>query len=329
MSKTILVTGGAGYIGSHVCKALRKKGYEPIVYDNLCSGNASAVKWGSFVEGDIRNREKLSETIKKFKPEAIMHFAALIQVAQSVSDPSLYYNNNVYGSFCLLEEARLHDIQHMVFSSTAAVYGLPEVSPITESTKKAPINPYGRTKLMMEEMIADYSKAYGLNAAILRYFNAAGADPEGETGTAYKVDSHIIPLLMSVASDQLDSIKIYGTDYPTPDGTAIRDYIHVTDLADAHILALEHLMEGRGSVTLNLGTTKGYSVADVVATARKVTGKTIPSINVERRAGDPSVLIADATQARGIFHWNPKLSDLEEIIKTAWNWKQKQLSFRN
>ncbi|HAJ89660.1 MAG TPA: UDP-glucose 4-epimerase GalE [Rhodospirillaceae bacterium] len=324
MTENILVTGGAGYIGSHVCKALHQHGYTPVVFDNLCSGNKEAVKWGPFIHGDIRDREALSKVIQDYKPKAIMHFAALIQVGESVSNPSIYYHNNVYGSFCLLEEARQHGIKHMVFSSTAAVYGLPDVSPIAEGTPKDPINPYGRTKLMMEDMIRDYSQAYGLGFAILRYFNAAGADPEGETGTAYKVDSHIIPLLMRVASNLMDQIKIFGTDYATPDGTAIRDYIHVTDLAEAHILALEHILAGKENVTLNIGTNSGKSVLDVVNIARSVTGHDIPALITDRREGDPPILVADARDAGRILNWVPCYSDLETIIKTAWLWRQKQ-----
>ena len=324
MQKSILVTGGAGYIGSHVCKALKKYGYNPIAYDNLCSGNRSAVKWGPFIEGDIRDQNTLSEVILKYYPMAIMHFAALIQVAESVKNPSLFYNNNVYGSFCLLETARQHNIKNMIFSSTAAVYGLPNISPISEDVIKKPINPYGQTKLMMEQMIYDYSKAYGLNYAVLRYFNAAGADPEGEIGTAYKVDTHIIPLLMRVAGNLTEQIKVFGTDYDTPDGTAIRDYIHVTDLAEAHILALEHIISGKESIILNIGTNKGLSVSDVIKTVRYVTGHAIPEFLGDRRLGDPPILIADATKAKDILNWAPKYSDIETIIKTAWGWNQTQ-----
>lgn len=324
MQKNILVTGGAGYIGSHVCKALKQHGYTPVVYDNLCSGNRSAVKWGPFVEGDIRDQALLSETISKYNPVAIMHFAALIQVGESVANPSLYYNNNVYGSFCLLEAAREHHIKHMVFSSTAAVYGLPETSPIPEDTVKKPINPYGQTKLMMEQMIYDYAVAYGLNYGVLRYFNAAGADPEGEAGTAYKVDTHIIPLLMRVAHNLLEQIKVFGTDYATPDGTAIRDYIHVTDLAEAHILTLEHILAGKESLILNIGTNNGLSVAEVIQAARQITGHTIPEALSERRAGDPPILVAEATKARNVLNWKPQYSDINTIVKTAWAWRQNQ-----
>lgn len=286
LNRTVLVTGGAGYIGSHACKALAKHGYIPVTYDNLCSGNREAVKWGPFEEGDIRDRTRLKQVIQKYKPAAVMHFAALIKVGESVAEPSLYYNNNVFGSLCLLEEATAHGIKHMVFSSTAAVYGLPENSMIPENAPLKPINPYGQTKLMMENMIQDFADAYGLKFAILRYFNAAGADPEAETGTAYKTDSHIIPLLMRVASNLMPEIQIYGDDYNTPDGTAVRDYIHVTDLAEAHILALNHIMEGKESLTLNIGTSTGYSVAEVIETVRAVTGQKIVENISERRAGD-------------------------------------------
>lgn len=323
-NRVVLVTGGAGYIGSHACKALAKHGYTPVTYDNLCSGNREAVKWGPFEEGDIRDRARLQQVLKKYKPMAVMHFAALIKVGESVSEPSLYYNNNVYGSLCLLEEASAHGIKNMVFSSTAAVYGLPENTLIPENAPLKPINPYGQTKLMMENMIHDFSDAYGLKYAILRYFNAAGADPETETGSAYKTDSHIIPLLMRVASNLMSEIKIFGDDYNTPDGTAVRDYIHVTDLAEAHILALEHIIAGKDSLTLNIGTSAGYSVAEVIETARAVTGQPIAENIAERRAGDPPVLVADSKKAQDILNWKPAYSDLPTIINTAWKWRRAQ-----
>ncbi len=324
--QNILVTGGAGYIGSHVCKALAAKGYTPVVYDNLCSGNREAVQWGPFVEGDIRDRARLKSVFQEYNPVAVMHFAALIQVAESVADPALYYDNNVHGSLCLLDEARLHDVKHIVFSSTAAVYGMPETSPVNEDSKHAPINPYGQTKLSTERMIVDFEKAYGFHYAILRYFNAAGADPENQTGSAYKKDSHIIPLLMRVASGLLPEIKLFGEDYDTPDGTAIRDYIHVTDLADAHILALAHILEGKGNLILNIGKNEGYSVAHVIDVAKRVTGKDIAVNKCPRRPGDPSILVANANRAQQILNWKPRHSDLETIVDTAWKWRQKQNS---
>ncbi len=323
-AKTILVTGGAGYIGSHVCKSLAQNGYIPVTYDNLCSGNREAVKWGPFEEGDIRDRARLKSIFDLYKPEAVMHFAALIQVGQSVTDPAIYYDNNVYGSLCLLEEARSANVSNFVLSSTAAVYGLPEVFPIPEDTIHAPINPYGQSKLMMEKIVQDYAKAYGLRYAILRYFNAAGADPDSETGTAYRVDTHIIPLLMRVASGMMPEIKLFGDDYNTKDGTAVRDYIHVTDLAQAHILSLRHIMDGKENLTINIGNNSGFSVSEVIEAASKITGKSIPVAKSPRRAGDPATLVADATRAKKILNWTPELSDLDTIIQTAWKWRQKQ-----
>lgn len=321
MNKVVLVTGGAGYIGSHVCKALSREGFLPVVYDNLCSGNAGAVRWGPFEKGDIRDRERLSEVISRYRPTAIMHFAALIQVGESVADPANFYENNVYGSMCLLEEARAFGIEHMVFSSTAAVYGIPKASFLEESSDLKPINPYGQTKLTMENMIRDYSSAYGLNFAILRYFNAAGADEAGEIGTSYKKDTHLIPLLMRVASNMNPEIKIFGNDYDTPDGTAIRDYIHVSDLANAHVQALQKIMSEKTNLTLNLGTNVGHSVKEVVETTRNITRHSVPAIDCERRAGDPHILVANAAKAQKLLNWKPNHSSLENIIQTAWNWR--------
>lgn len=324
MTKNILVTGGAGYIGSHVCKALFQAGFKPIVYDNLCTGNKEAVKWGPFEEGDILDVGRLDEVIHKYSPIAIMHFAALIQVAESVSAPDKYYYNNVYGSFLLLEQARKNDIKYMVLSSTAAVYGVPQNDLIAEDHPLSPINPYGATKLSMENMIRDYSGAYGLNYATLRYFNAAGADPDGELGTAYPKDTHIIPLLMQTATGERSQIDVFGTDYQTPDGTAVRDYIHVTDLAQAHVLSLKHILDGKSSLTLNLGTSSGCSVNTVLKTARQVTLCPIPSEDKPRRAGDPDILVANANAAKEILNWTPELSNLNDIIKTAWNWQNRK-----
>ena len=323
----VLVTGGAGYIGSHVCQALKEKGFLPVTYDNLCTGNRQAVKFGPFEEGDLRDRARLAEVMAKYKPVAVMHFAALIQVAESVEEPAKYYDNNVYGSFCLLEEARAHGIENMVFSSTAAVYGNPEVVPLREDHPKKPINPYGQTKLAMEGMIRDYATAYGSRFAILRYFNAAGADLEGNLGSAYVKDTHITALLTQVAAGMREDFKIFGTDYDTEDGTAVRDYVHIADLAEAHILSLKHIMAGKESLTLNLGTNSGHSVRNALEAARKVTGHPIPAEESPRRAGDPPLLVADATQARQVLGWEPKFSDLETIIGSAWAWRKKQLKY--
>ncbi len=326
--KVIFVTGGAGYIGSHVCKALFRKGYTPVTIDNLCSGNKEAVQWGPLEEGDIRDTEKLCALIEEYKPMAIMHFAALIQVGDSVTNPSDFYSNNVTGSYSLLEAARQNNIKNVVFSSTAAVYGMPDVDFLSEDRPLNPINPYGQTKLAMENMIRDYAHAYGLDYAILRYFNAAGADADCETGTAYPRDTHLVPLLMQVAAGQRDEIHIYGTDYDTPDGTAIRDYVHVTDLADAHVKALEHIIADKGSLTLNLGTNHGYSVREVVDFARRFTDPALAAVETPRREGDPAKLVANASAAQELLNWKPQCSDMETIIKTAWAWKQKQLAAR-
>lgn len=324
-NKTVLVTGGAGYIGSHVCQLLAANGFMPVAYDNLCTGNRGAVKFGPFEEGDIRDRSRLGAVMEQYRPTAIMHFAALIQVAESVAEPARYYDTNVYGSFCLLEEARLHGILNMVFSSTAAVYGNPQVVPLREDHPTQPVNPYGHTKLAMEGMIRDYAAAYGSRFAILRYFNAAGADLDGAIGPAYPVDTHITTLLTQVAGGMRDAFKIFGTDYDTEDGTAVRDYIHIADLARAHLLALEHIMAGKESLTLNLGTNAGHSVRRALEVARTVTGHPIPAEESSRRAGDPPLLVADATQARKLLGWEPVHSTLEAIIGSAWSWRQKQV----
>ncbi|PCI57301.1 MAG: UDP-glucose 4-epimerase GalE [Alphaproteobacteria bacterium] len=323
--KVILVTGGAGYIGSHVCKALKNSGFIPLTYDNLSSGNIGAVQWGAFEQGDIRDQENLSAIINKYKPIAIMHFASLIQVGDSVVNPADYYSNNVLGSYNLLEAARENSIKHIVFSSTAAVYGIPTVKLIKESSTLSPINPYGHTKLTMESMARDYAHAYGMHNAILRYFNAAGADLDADTGSAYPRDTHIIPLLMQVAAKTMPEIKIFGTDYDTEDGSAVRDYIHVKDLADAHVKSLEYILEHDQSITLNLGTNCGHSVKEVIECVRSVTKENIKSVECDRRQGDPEILVADASKARELLGWNPEYSDLETIISSAWKWKCKQL----
>jgi UDP-arabinose 4-epimerase len=322
--QAVLVTGGAGYIGSHVCKSLAKKGFIPVTYDNLCSGNAEAVKWGPLEIGDIRDRARLAAVIAAHKPVAIMHFAALIAVGESVHNPAAFYDNNVFGSYCLLEEARKANILNMVFSSTAAVYGAPQQNAITESHPLNPVNPYGATKLAMENMIRDFSDAYGIKHAILRYFNAAGADIDAEAGTAYRNDTHIIPLLMRVASGSMPQIRIFGNDYATHDGTAMRDYIHVADLAEAHVLALKRIMDGNESLTLNLGTSKGHTVQEIIDAVRAVTRRPVQAQTEARREGDPGVLVADASEAQRLLGWSPVHSDIETIVHTAWNWRRKQ-----
>lgn len=324
MRRVVLVTGGAGYIGSHVCKALSQQGFLPITYDNLCSGNKGAVQWGPFEYGDIRDEARLAEVMRQYRPEVIMHFAALIQVAESVQSPEKYKDNNIYGSQCLLELAGQFGIKNIIFSSTAAVYGSSQTGLLDENTPCYPINPYGETKLAVEKMMQGYAKDHNANVAILRYFNAAGADPECETGTAYKKDTHIIPLLMKAASGDLPTFTVFGRDYETSDGTALRDYVHVSDVADAHIKAMHHMILNNESLLLNIGTSKGVTVNEVVEAAINVTQVPIDILYGERREGDPAVLVADASLARATLNWKPQYSDIQTIIKTAWSWRLHQ-----
>jgi len=322
----ILVTGGAGYIGAHACKALAQAGYTPITYDNLVYGHELSVKWGPFEQGDILDRNRLDEVIKKYPPTAIMHFAAYAYVGESVEQPGKYYRNNVTGSLTLLEAMRDNNINNFIFSSTCATYGEPEQLPIPEKHKQAPINPYGHSKRMIEQMLTDFDTAHGLKSVALRYFNAAGADPDGETGEDHDPETHLIPLILDAATGKRPNITIFGADYETNDGTCIRDYIHVTDLADAHVKALQYLEEGGSSTMYNLGNGKGFSVKEVIETAEKVTGKKIPVELGGRRPGDPPKLVGDAERIKKELNWNPKYADLETIIETAWNWHQR-LSF--
>ncbi|MFZ2619940.1 MAG: UDP-glucose 4-epimerase GalE [Alphaproteobacteria bacterium] len=318
----ILVTGGAGFIGSHICQALHGAGFTPVVFDNLCSGHAWAVQWGPLVQGDVRDVAALNAVFETYKPAAVVHCAALIAVGESVKNPADFYANNVTGSLNRLNTMHAHGCKHMVFSGTAAVYGNPASVPIPETAAHLPVNPYGNSKLAIEYALRDYAAAYGLTYATLRYFNAAGADAGGTIGSAYRTDTHIIPLLMRVSIGLQPHIKLFGTDYPTPDGSAIRDYIHVTDMADAHVRALQHLLKGGECLELNLGTNTGYSVRQVIETARAVTGQPIPAVEEPRRAGDPAQLIADASRARAVLGWTPQYSDLPTIIASAWRWRQ-------
>jgi UDP-arabinose 4-epimerase len=320
MSKTILVTGGAGYIGSHACKALAMAGYEPVTYDNLSRGHREAVRWGPFVEGELADRDLLAASLRRFRIAAVMHFAAFAYVGESVAKPELYFRNNVMGSLTLLEAMVEAGVRSIVFSSTCATYGLPESLPIRESTPQRPVNPYGETKLTIERALHWFGEAHGLRHAALRYFNAAGADPDGETGEDHDPETHLLPLLLQTALGQRSHIDIYGTDYPTPDGTAIRDYIHVRDLAEAHVLALGHLAEGGESLALNLGTGEGHSVLQAIVAAERVTGRSIARREAPRRPGDPPVLVADASRARAALGWVPQRSDLDSILATAWAW---------
>lgn len=314
----ILVTGGAGYIGSHACKKLSRSGFVPVAFDNLVYGHEWAVKWGPFETGDLTDRQRLDAVIENHKPVAIMHFAAYAYVGESVTDPGRYYRNNVTGSLTLLEAARDHGIGNIVFSSTCAVYGVPEALPITEGSQPSPINPYGQSKLMVEHMLADFERAHGIRHIALRYFNAAGADPDGELGEHHDPETHLIPLALDAAAGTRPHFTMFGDDYPTPDGSCIRDFVHVSDLADAHVLALRHLQSGGTSQTLNLGTGRGHSVREVVDCARTITGREIKLIVAPRRPGDPPELIADARKARDMLGWTPKLSSLDKMLNTAW-----------
>ncbi|MFZ2960726.1 MAG: UDP-glucose 4-epimerase GalE [Candidatus Ozemobacteraceae bacterium] len=319
----VLVTGGAGYIGSHACKILASAGFAPVVYDNLVYGHREDVKWGPFVEGALEDRVRLDETFRKYRPAAVMHFAAYAFVGESVTDPAKYYRNNVVGSLTLLEAMRDHGVKHLVFSSTCATYGEPQTIPIPDDHPQHPINPYGTTKLVMERMMADFSVAYGLNWLALRYFNAAGADPDAEIGERHDPETHLIPLVLDSALGRRPHITVFGTDYATPDGTCIRDYIHVNDLSDAHVLALRYLQDGGASGGLNLGNGAGYSVKEVIETAERVTGRNIPTEFGKRRAGDPPRLVGDASRARSILGWKPRFADLHVIIEHAWKHRRK------
>ena len=318
----ILVAGGAGYIGSHACKALSQAGYTPVAYDNLVYGHESAVKWGPFVQGDVNDRQRLDQVIEKYRPTAVMHFAAYAYVGESVEDPGKYYRNNVAGTLTLLEALRDFGVDKFIFSSSCATYGMPETIPISEEHVQAPINPYGQSKLMIEQMLKDFDAAYGLKSVSLRYFNAAGADPDGEIGEDHDPETHLIPLVLNVAAGVSPHITVFGDDYETEDGTCIRDYIHVTDLADAHVKALSYLERGGCTTAYNLGNEKGFSVREVIDCANQITGKEITVVIGARRAGDPPRLVGDAQRIRDELSWKPQHTDLETIIKTAWEWHE-------
>ncbi len=324
--KVVLVTGGAGYIGSHACKALAHAGYAPVVYDNLCFGHEWAVRWGPFEEGDLLERDRLDAVIEAYRPEAVMHFAAFAFVGESVTDPVKYYRNNVIGSLNLLESMRDHSIERMVFSSTCATYGTPDRLPIAEDTSQNPISPYGASKLMVERLLTDFGAAHGLTSVALRYFNAAGADPDAQIGEDHDPETHLIPLVLDAASGRRPHVSVFGSDYDTPDGTCIRDYIHVTDLADAHVRALQVPMASGRSEAYNLGNGRGYSVREVIDAVERVTRLTVPVLEAARRAGDPARLVSNARKASEGLGWTPQYSDLETIVATAWAWHQKSPS---
>jgi UDP-arabinose 4-epimerase len=323
-NRTILVTGGAGYVGSHACKALAAAGYVPVCYDNLDRGHREFVRWGPFEEGDVRDGTRLDAVLEQHRPGSVMHFAALAYVGESVQDPAAYFRVNVGGSLTLLDAMRRHGIDNLVFSSTCAVYGTPAKVPITETESRIPINPYGMSKLMVESILEQYSTAYGLRYVALRYFNAAGADPDGEIGELHEPETHLIPLVLQAASGARDYVEIFGDDYDTPDGTCIRDYVHVADIADAHVRALPYLAAGSTSATWNLGNSAGASVKEIIALAAGVTGRKIPTRPGPRRPGDPPCLIADASSIRSVLNWTPQYSDLETIIRTAWAWERSE-----
>ncbi len=317
--ETILAVGGAGYIGSHTCLLLAEQGYRPVVYDNLSNGHEEFAQWGPLERGDIRDRSRLDAVLDQYKPAAILHFAALIEVGQSVRDPMAFYENNVMGSLTLLSAAHAAGIDAFVFSSTCATYGIPHSLPMDESHPQEPINPYGRTKWIVEQALQDYDRAHGLRSVILRYFNAAGADPEGRIGEWHDPETHAVPLAIEAALGRTGGFKIFGDDYETRDGTCVRDYIHVLDLADAHVRAVRHLIDGGTSTALNLGTGTGTTVKELLSAIESVSGRPFPVATDARRDGDSPTLVADNAKARDVLGWEPTRT-LEDIIGTAWNW---------
>jgi UDP-glucose 4-epimerase len=320
---SILVIGGAGYIGSHMVKRLGELGCLVTTLDNLSSGHRDAVLCGEFVHGDLADKALLADVLQPGRFDAVMHFASFIKVGESVQKPAMYYANNVTNTLHLLDAMRAAGVQRFIFSSTAATFGEPQYTPIDERHPQAPINPYGRSKLMMEQVLEDYDRAYGLKSVCLRYFNAAGADPQGELGERHDPETHLIPLVLQVASGWRADMAVFGRDYDTPDGTCIRDYIHINDLCEAHWLALQSLMQGAGSQRYNLGNGAGFSVQEVIDAAQRVTGKPIAVRDAPRRDGDPARLVGDSTLARQQLGWAPQFPDLETIVAHAWGWEQK------
>jgi len=329
MSENILVTGGAGYIGSHACKVLAQAGYTPVTFDNLVYGHEWAVRFGPFVQADIQDRAALDRAFAEYRPAAVLHFAAFTYVGESVTDPGKYYRNNAAGTLNLLEAMRDHGCARLVFSSSCAVYGPPRSLPLTEDHPLAPMNPYGVSKAMSERMMADFGLAHGLGSVCLRYFNAAGADPEGGLGEDHDPETHLLPLAVEAALGRRPPLKVFGDDYPTQDGTAVRDYVHVLDLAQAHVAALRYLEAGGapGSApcaAFNLGTGQGASVAEVLEAVKAVSGRAVPHAMAPRRAGDPPMLVAGAGLAERVLGWRPEYTDIREIIRTAWDWHARE-----
>ena len=324
LNKKILVVGGAGYIGAHMVRQLSNARCDVVVLDNLSTGHRKLLQGGEFIQGNLGDSDLLDRLFAAHAFDAVMHFAAFSQVGESMHQPLLYYRNNLAETVALLEAMLRHDVRRFIFSSTAAVYGEPVAIPITEKHPCAPTNPYGNTKLAVERMLADCDAAYGMKFTALRYFNAAGADEAGEIGELHDPETHLIPIVLRAADGQIDHIRVFGTDYATTDGTCIRDYIHVNDLAQAHLLALDALLEGGDSATYNLGSSNGYSVKDVIGKAEAVTGKKIPFIEAARRPGDPAILVASSKKIQRDLGWSPVYDNLEKIIQTAWNWHLKQ-----
>lgn len=325
LARTILVTGGAGYVGSHVCKSLAAEGFHPVAVDCLSRGHESAVKWGPLERVDLTDEARLRAVIEQYRPGGIMHLADLCDVGESVTDPASYYHNNLVGSLNLLKGMLDQGVRSIIFSSSCAIYGVPGTLPIPETQAKVPINPYGVGKLVVEHMLRDFSMAYGIGYVCLRYFNAAGADPDGEIGESHRPETHVIPLAIESALGGRSHFEIFGTDYETADGTAVRDFVHVSDLAAAHVLALRYLSEGGGSAALNLGTGQGHSVKQIVATVERLSGRKVPVREGSRRTGDASTLVADASRAFRVLGWTPKYTALEDIVATALNWHRKPL----
>ena len=324
MSDAVIVTGGAGYIGSHTCKALSTAGFMPVTYDSLVRGHEWSVRWGPLERGDVADRDTLAALFQHYRPVAVVHFAGLIYVGESVKEPLLYYRQNVGGTLALLEAMQAAEVRHLVFSSSAAVYGVPAQVPISEDADLRPINPYGASKHMAERLVADAAAAWPLNWTALRYFNAAGADPDGELGEAHDPEPHLVPRALAAAAGDLPQFEIFGDDYHTPDGTCIRDYVHVTDLADAHVAALQYLLDGNASRAINVGTGRGYSVREVVDTVKRVTGRDFACPIGQRREGDPARLVADVDRAVGLLGLQCRYPALADIVAHAWSWYQKR-----
>jgi UDP-arabinose 4-epimerase len=324
MRLKILVTGGAGYIGSHTCKALAAAGYEPIVLDNLSTGHRWAVKWGPLVVADIADPARVASAVKEFDIKAVIHFAAHAYVGESIQQPQKYFHNNVAKTLALLDTLLQVGVSKIVFSSSCATYGLPQKSTITEDHPQEPINPYGASKLFAEKILYWYDRAYGMRHVNLRYFNAAGADPDAEIGEDHAPETHLIPLVIAAAQGMNPTVEIFGTDYDTPDGTAVRDYVHVSDLANAHVKALDHLFGGSKSANVNLGTGNGHSIREVISAVQAVSGREIPFVEGPRRLGDPPILVANPQLGQTLLRWRPDKSDLRAIVRTAWEWHQKR-----